>query len=129
MTVGTAPDPYTAQLDRPLRVRAPVEVCVGAASGPLKLYGGGLTRATVEIHVGSHILAAEFAIVFFGADRQSFFGALGTVADRASLFRFGWVGPWTIWLLAAALAFAVLAAGVAIARAAAADAGDDGPAA
>lgn len=57
--------------------------------------------------------------------------ALSTIANRASLFRFSWVGAWAIWLLGAAMLAAVVACGVAISLAAREDdrgTGPDGPA-
>jgi hypothetical protein len=38
---------------------------------------------------------------------RSLLSQFGLIADRAALFRAGWVGPWTYWLLAALLALGV----------------------
>ncbi len=43
----------------------------------------------------------------FQQPAQSMLSRFGQVADRAALFRPGWVGAWTYWLLAAVLALGI----------------------
>jgi len=127
LTVGATPDPYITQLQRPLSSHGPITVCVTSASTVMALYGAPPADPTVVIHAGAKQVASEFSLVLFSTGRPSFWSDLGTIADRASLFRFGWVGPWTIWLLGAALLVAVVAGGVAITRAVAEDGADGEP--
>jgi hypothetical protein len=45
-------------------------------------------------------LTTDVAVVFLKDDRRSMLAALPDVFERASVFRPGWVGPWTFWVLA-----------------------------
>lgn len=45
--------------------------------------------------------------VRFQTEPRSLLSQFGLIADRAALFRAGWVGPWTFWLLAALLTLGV----------------------
>jgi hypothetical protein len=125
--VTALPDPYTAQLNHPIAANVPVSICVASLATPIKLFGAQPVRPAVIIHVGRRSVGAEFSLVLLSAARPSLFGALGTVAERASLFHWSWMGPWAVWLLALSLIGAVVAGGIAVAQALTADDRDELP--
>jgi hypothetical protein len=78
----------------------------GAVRAVLLPPPGTPTRVTVE----SSDALAEYADVGLELDRsdnRSLLALLPDVFDRASLFRPGWVGAWTYWLLLVALVIGV----------------------
>lgn len=93
----------TAQLVEVGRVatRAPLEVCIrNTSSLPIVVYGqptiaSPRTNATAD----GKRLAVDMAITL-DREPRSFLALLPTMADRASLFRAGWVGPFTYLILA-----------------------------
>jgi hypothetical protein len=79
---------------------------VGAAPAVLLPPPGTPTRVTVERSDG---LAdyADIGLELNRSDDRSLLALLPDVFDRASLFRPGWVGAWTYWLLLVALVIGV----------------------
>jgi hypothetical protein len=81
--------------------RTPLEVCLrNAGSGPVAVYGqptiaSPRTNATLD----GKELGIDMAITL-NREQRSFLALLPTMADRASLFRAGWVGPFTYLILA-----------------------------
>lgn len=45
--------------------------------------------------------------VRFEREPRSMFSLIGAMFDRGALFKFGWAGPWTLWLLAAVVLIGV----------------------
>jgi hypothetical protein len=80
---------------------APLEICLrNVDSRSFSVYGqpgvaSPRTRATVD---GTKV-ASDMALTLTG-ERRSLLALLPTMADRASLFRAGWVGPLTYLVLA-----------------------------
>jgi len=66
----------------------------------------------------------RLAFLFLRRQPQSLLSLLPTVFKRAALFRPGWVGPWTFWLLLIGLIAAFVLGGIAVAQAASSDASD-----
>ena len=93
----------------------------GARPAILTPAPGTPTRVTVE---RSDALAdyGDIGLQLHRSDNRSLLGLLPDVFDRASLFRPGWVGGWTYWLLLVAL---VIGAPVLLSRALASASADD----
>jgi hypothetical protein len=80
------------------------------------------TEALVEADgTASGAGRSALALLFLREHPRSLLSLVPTIFRRASLFRPGWVGPWTYWLLSAALLGAFGLAGVAVTRAARSD--------
>lgn len=56
---------------------------------------------------GSRRRSGELTLTFLRSKPASTLSMLPTIFRRAALFRFGWVGAWTFWTLAALLVLAV----------------------
>jgi hypothetical protein len=67
------------------------------------------------------------ALLFIRRHPRSLLSLVPAILRRAALFRPGWVGPWTYWMLSVAFLAAFALAGLAVARAVRAD-GQDGDA-
>jgi hypothetical protein len=92
-----------------------IEVCVGNA-GPRRIAfaGGPPNRNSGTIHISRRRLPMAIALLFLEAHSPTLLGLLHTVFDRASLFKFSWIGAWTFWVLGAALLLAFPLAGAAV---------------
>jgi len=81
--------------------RAPIEVCIrNRGAVPVAVYGQATiasprTNATLD----GKRLTADMAITL-NREQRSFIALLPTMAERASVFRAGWVGPFTYLVLA-----------------------------
>lgn len=105
---GEFVDP-TFNLDAPVAGGQRVSVCLrNAGPAPVTLLGAN----------------RRLAFLFLRHHPESLLSLLPTVFKRAALFRPGWVGPWTFWLLLAGMLAAFVLAGTAVVRAAASDARD-----
>jgi hypothetical protein len=133
LATGTLPagyrdGPHVVEVGR-VATRAPLAVCLrNTGSGPLAVYGqptiaSPRTNATLD----GKKLGIDMAITL-NREQRSFIALLPTMAERASLFRAGWVGPFTYLVLALLV---VIGAPLLLARAmaAAARADDDEPSA
>lgn len=67
--------------------------------------GGGATESGARR--GRRDLDADLDLSFYRSEPRSLASLAPTVADRAALFRPGWVGPWTYWVLGLAVVLAV----------------------
>jgi hypothetical protein len=99
----------SAQLTGSVAGSRKVAVCfvdVGATDAILSPRPGTRTRVAVE---SFEPLAdyADVGVELIRGDNRSVLEALPNAFDRAALFRPGWVGAWTYWLLLAALAVGV----------------------
>ncbi len=77
-------------------------LCVSAPEGGMDWIGAGLpSLAAQSVTVGGVALSAELAVWFLppaGAQR-SYAAEAASIFARAALFRPGWVGAWTYWLI------------------------------
>jgi hypothetical protein len=78
-----------------------VEVCVrNRGDRAANVYGNaGAAAPPSEAKLSGRTLDTDVAVVFLKADERSMLSELPDVFDRASVFRPGWVGPWTFWAL------------------------------
>jgi hypothetical protein len=93
-----------------------VRVCLRGRSGEFSLLGSPAVDAGVVIHGGAS--DSEFSLVLLRRSGQSLLGSLPLAFGRASLWRPGWVGSWTFWVLAGLLLTTILLGALAIASAA-----------
>jgi hypothetical protein len=95
-------DVHTVPVGEVMRGRH-IEVCVtNEGSRRIALYGSGaLANRSSEAQLNGHAIDKDVAIDFVRGDSVSVLSLAGEMAERASLFHGAWVGPWTIWLLAA----------------------------
>jgi hypothetical protein len=94
---------------------------VGRGSAILSPRPGTSTRVTVE-RSGDLTDYADIGLELIRTDDRSLLAALPDALDHAALFRPGWVGAWTYWLLLAAL---VVGAPLLLARALASASDED----
>ena len=117
--VSEAFNPITATLDGRVPAGSSVTVCMtGAGPGPVVLGGSGSAGQPVRLRVGGRPTSQAISLVMLQARGRSFFSLLPMIFRRAALFRPGWVGAWTFWVLALILLAAALALGVAVSQAA-----------
>ena len=104
----------TFNLTAPVRAGQAISVCIrGDGPNPVTLLGS----------------KGMVSLLFLRPHPQSLLSLVPTIFRRAALFRPSWVGPWTYWLLLAAVLAAFVAGGFAVAAAIRADedpAGDAG---
>ena len=113
---GTVPAGYRSTGPIPERVavghvttRAPMRVCLRNA-GPtsVAVYGNGdLASRTSRIVLDGKPLGVDMALSFEHAEPRSAVSILPSMLGRASLWRAGWFGAWTYWVLAAVVLLAV----------------------
>lgn len=81
-----------------------VEVCVRNQGGtPAFVYGHEEALTTSAASVDGRILTADMNIDLLRAPPRSTLELVPVMFERAAVFRPGWVGAWTFWLLAVAL--------------------------
>jgi hypothetical protein len=80
-----------------------IDVCVtNDGDRAIALYGSGaLASRSSEAQLNGQAIDKDVAIDFLRGDSPTVLSLAPEMADRASLFHGSWVGPWTIWLLAA----------------------------
>jgi hypothetical protein len=92
-----------------------IRVCLRSRGpGPVELLGAVPANAVIAGDDGTASSDASIALLFLRPHPRSLLSLVPTVFGRASLFRPGWVGPWTYWALSAALLVAFALAGVAV---------------
>jgi hypothetical protein len=79
-----------------------VRVCVRDAGGA-RVALLGSPPATLASELADPSLQAEPAVVFLTDGSPSVLSRLPTLLRRAAVFKAGWVGSWTFWLLLAAV--------------------------
>ncbi len=86
-----------------------IAVCVrNLGSRPVALYGDGAGRgAPLHARVRGRSIGADLSIEFLRRRSISTLDVLPTMLARASRFRAGWFGPWTLWLVAVAVLLVV----------------------
>jgi hypothetical protein len=97
-----------------------VEVCIrNVGERKVALYGGPAAAAAGSARVDGRETGADLTLIFERAGSRSVLATVPDIFERASLFRPGWVGDWTFWVLALLLGLAVpVLLAVAVARAA-----------
>jgi hypothetical protein len=84
-----------------------VQLCVRSTSQRvIKLLGGPIRGDSGALVLGGKTSPYSLALVFRSSHPQSVLSLMPAMFQRASLFKAGWVGAWTFWVLL----FAVLAA-------------------
>jgi hypothetical protein len=100
---GGYPDP-TEQSARVGRVAAGkrIAVCIRNVGRRNALVYGNAAGAAPPSQASLHgrTLDTDLTLVFLGDSRRSMLTQLPDLFQRASVFRPGWVGPWTFWVLA-----------------------------
>jgi hypothetical protein len=79
----------------------PLRVCLTDEAGEFSLDGSMASApglAATGLPPGQ-----KFSLALLSEGDRSLLGSLSTAFSRASLWRLSWVGPWTFWVLAAAL--------------------------
>jgi hypothetical protein len=86
----------------------PIDVCVeNRGPGTVRLYGSGaLANRNSDATLDGKPAQYDVAMVF-RTDERSRASQIGHAFARASLFRPGFVGPWTYWVLAVLVVIAV----------------------
>jgi hypothetical protein len=109
---------FDARLDHVVGAGRSVTVCF-RSTGPerLALIGDVRINPAVRLTVAGKPSAEEASLVFLRPKPRSLLALIPTVFARASLFRPGWVGTWTFWLLAALLLAGFAFGALAIAQA------------
>ena len=89
----------------------------------VRLEGGPSTRYSGELTVAGEANPDAVAMTFGRSDGPSLLSLLGTVFERASLFKLSWLGAWTFWLLGAGVIGTFVLVWIALAGALRDDAG------
>lgn len=107
------PDVGTRELERiPVAPAVPegsrIAVCLrNTGTARVAIYGNGDVATSGSTLLNDSRPAAADASLSFTRASRSDLSLFGVSADRAALFKAGWVGPWTFWLLAALIALGV----------------------
>lgn len=106
---------------------ARIAVCLrNTGTGRVAIYGNGDVATSGSTLLKDGRPATADASLSFTRASRSDLSLFGVSADHASLFKAGWVGPWTFWLLAALVALGVpVLLAFALARAGREDDADD----
>jgi hypothetical protein len=108
---------------RVVSARRRVFVCVyDHGPVPAAFFGAGNEIPGAQLVVNGKVTGSGASMVFLLQHPPSLLGDLPTVFSRAVLFRPGWVGVWTFWLLGAGVLLAFVLVGRALWSAAAEDA-------
>lgn len=122
-----SPLAVTTSLHATLPAGRSVAVCFrDVGSTAITLLGGSQTKpgeGVLTVHGQGTAMA--LSLLFLRAHPKSLLSQVPEMFSRAALFRPGWVGAWTFWVLALALLFTFPLAGLAVARAASHPAGGD----
>ena len=105
-TGAGGPTPATARF-APLREGAIVSLCIRNRGSSPVFPSGGEQEADAGLVSGSRRSGRDFTLLFLRQRSRSALGLVPTIFRRAALFRFGWVGSWTFWALAALVLIAV----------------------
>lgn len=86
----------------PVNTRAPLRVCLrNAGEQRVAVYGNGAAASrTSSATLDGKPLETDLTLTFERVRSRSLASLVPAMFERASLFRAGFVGPWTIWLVA-----------------------------
>jgi hypothetical protein len=101
-----APAVQTARFAR-VRRGATIALCIRNDGRRLVYPSGGEQEPDSGTVEGHHRSGADLALVFAREHPRSALGLVPTIFRRAALFRFGWLGAWAYWTLAALVLLAV----------------------
>lgn len=89
--------------------REPMQVCLkNAGDAPVALFGSGdLASRTSTATLAGAPTGVDVGLSFAHAEPRSGLSLLPAFFDRMALWRAGWIGGWTYWLLAAVVALVV----------------------
>ncbi len=110
---GGYPDVGERQLERiavapTVPEQSRIIVCLrNSGSGRVAIYGNPDIAAPASMLLKDGTPVGADAALRFETRSRSVLSLFGRSADRASLFKAGWVGPWAFWLLAALVVLAV----------------------
>ena len=108
---GYGPDSQIEQVVDVGRVttRTPMQVCLrNAGALPVAVFGSGdLASRTSTAALNGTPLGIDVALSFEHAEPRSALSLLPALLDRMALWRAGWLGGWTYWLLAAGVLLVV----------------------
>ena len=91
-------------LDREVPAGSRIAVCLrNAGSTKVAPFGNGDVVNGLSTYTVDGEPAGTDITIRFQQPAQSMLSRFGEVADRAALFRPGWVGAWTYWLMAAVI--------------------------
>jgi hypothetical protein len=112
------PTPATARF-APVREGATIALCIRNRGSAPVFPSGGEQEADSGVVSGSRRSGSDLTLLFLRERSRSPLSLVPTMFRRAAVFRFGWVGSWTFWALAALVLIAVPAlCAYALARAA-----------
>jgi hypothetical protein len=82
-----------------------IAVCVeNAGTRKVALYGNaGIAAPFSPLRVRGRVVDNDLTLIFHRSQERSLIAELPDSFDRASLFKAGWVGAWTFWLLGLAV--------------------------
>jgi hypothetical protein len=125
---GAPTGPFATGLTDTVPAHRPVRLCLlSGRPGTITLLGSAPTNPSVHLTVAGKPSTMGLATVMVAPHRHSLLASLPTAFRHASLFRSGWVGPWTFWALAAGIVMAFVLVAVAIASAAGSQESEDLP--
>lgn len=112
------PAPVSASF-APIREGTSIALCIRNVGSAPVAPSGGEQEADAGTLIAGQRRGADLTLVFLRDRPRSDLGLVPTMFRRAALFRFGWVGAWTFWVLAALVLLVVPAlCALALARAA-----------
>lgn len=113
--VGPGATDYPVELSADVPAGRPIRICLTNTS-PSAVYldGSGQTNPAVHLTTAGKPVALGISLVGVAPQPHSLESQLSTVFSRAALFRPGWVGSWTFWVLVVALVVALGLAGFAV---------------
>lgn len=116
--VGPGATDYPVELSADVPAGRPIRICLTNTS-PSAVYldGSGQTNPAVHLTTAGKPVALGIALVAVAPEPHSLESQLSTVFSRAALFRPGWVGSWTFWVLLVLVAVGLGLAGFAVAAA------------
>jgi hypothetical protein len=78
-----------------------IAVCIeNGGTRKVALYGNsGVAAPFSTLRVGRRTVNTDLTLVFHRSEERSLIAELPDMFSRASLFKAGWVGAWTFWLL------------------------------
>lgn len=120
----TSAGTFSASLSGTIPAGRTVSVCLRDAGPAAVGLIGGVTGE--NLLVDGRRAGADLSMLFLRQHPASLLSLLPTVFRRAALFRPGWVGTWTFWLLSALLLAAFPVCALALNAAVRADAGETG---
>lgn len=103
---GGYPDVSRQRVDvGPIDAERQVAVCFEAAGKrKIALYGNAAVAAPLSpLRVNGREANADLMLVFHQSDERSLLAEAPDMFRRAALFKAGWAGAWTFWLLAVAV--------------------------